>query len=102
SLDDALRELQLEPIHGPFRAIFADGLTVAVLDGVATPAQLDELERRVAALLAAVAEATGGDGDADPIAARIRESAQRAFVGMAVSAEDAGFAAAAAVADTDP
>ncbi len=36
SLDDALRELQLEPIHGPFRAIFADGLTVAVLDGVAT------------------------------------------------------------------
>ena len=26
SLDDALRELQLEPVHGPFRAIFADGL----------------------------------------------------------------------------
>ena len=31
SLDDALRELQLEPVHRPFRAIFADGLTVAVL-----------------------------------------------------------------------
>ena len=26
SLDDALRELQLEPVHGPLRAIFADGL----------------------------------------------------------------------------
>ena len=64
SLDDALRELQLEPIHGPFRAIFADGLTVAVLDGVATSAQLDELERRVVAFLSAVAEATGVDGDA--------------------------------------
>ena len=38
SLDDAMRELQLEPIHAPFRAIFADGLTVAVLDGVATTA----------------------------------------------------------------
>ena len=26
SLEDALRELQLEPVHVPFRAIFADGL----------------------------------------------------------------------------
>ncbi len=103
SLDDALRELQLEPIHGPFRAIFADGLTVAVLDGVATAAQLDELERRVAAFLAAVAEATGVNGDAAAIAKRVRERAQRAFVGMAVSAEDAGFAAAAALlAGPDP
>ena len=97
SLDDALRELQLEPIHGPFRAIFADGLTVAVLDGVATSAQLDELERRVVAFLSAVAEATGVDGDPAAIAKRIRARAQRAFVGMAVSAEDAGFAAAAAL-----
>jgi hypothetical protein len=97
SLDDALRELQLEPIHGPFRAIFADGVTVAVLDGVATSAQLDELERRVVAFLAAVAEATGVDGDPVDIAKRIRARAQRAFVGMAVSAEDAGFAAASAL-----
>jgi hypothetical protein len=97
SLDDALRELQLEPIHGPFRAIFADGLTVAVLDGVATSAQLDELERRVVAFLSAVAEATGVDGDPAAIAKRIRARAERAFVGMAVSAEDAGFAAAAAL-----
>ena len=81
SLDDALRELQLEPIHGPFRAIFADGLTVAVLDGVATTAQLDELERRVAVFLSAVAEATAVDGDPIAIAARIRERAERAFVG---------------------
>jgi hypothetical protein len=102
SLDDALRELQLEPIHGPFRAIFADGLTVAVLDGVATKAQLDELERRVTVFLSAVAEATGVDGDPAEIASRIRARAERAFVGMAVSAEDAGFAAAAmAVADAD-
>jgi hypothetical protein len=105
SLDDALRELQLEPIHGPLRAIFADGLTVAVLDGVATSRQLDELERRVQVFLAAVAEATGVDGDSHAIAARIRERAERAFAGMAVSAEDAGFAAGAAretaVADED-
>ena len=52
SLDEAMRELQLEPIHGPMRAVFADGLTVAVIDGVATPDQLTELEapdRRVPA-----------------------------------------------------
>jgi glycosidase len=96
SLDDALRGLQLEPIHAPFRALFADGLTVAVMDGVATKAQLDELERRMAGFLAAIAEGTGVDGDPAPVTAEIRERAERAFVGMAVSAKDAGFAAAAA------
>ena len=105
SLDDALRGLQLEPIHAPFRALFADGLTVTVMDGVATKSQLDELERRVAAFLAAIAEGTGVHGDPAPIAKEIRERAERAFVGMAVSAEDAGFAAAAAAEahrDRDP
>ena len=103
SLDDALRGLQLEPIHAPFRAIFADGLTVAVMDGVATPAQLAELEERFAAFLAAIAEGTDVDGDPAPIAAEVRKRAERAFVGMAVSAEDAGFAAAAAAdAELDP
>ncbi|MEO8572217.1 MAG: alpha-amylase family glycosyl hydrolase, partial [Chloroflexota bacterium] len=95
SLDEALRELQLEPIHGPFRALFADGLTVAVLDGVATTAQLGELEARLRAFLAAVAEATNVDGDPGPLAAAIRRRAERAFVGMAVSAADAKFAAGA-------
>ncbi len=28
SLDDALRELQLEPVHGPLRALFAGGLVI--------------------------------------------------------------------------
>ena len=60
SLEDALRELQLEPVHVPFRAIFADGLTVAVIDGVATTAQLDELERRFAAFLRAIADGDRG------------------------------------------
>ncbi len=64
SLDEAMRELQLEPIHGPMRAVFADGLTVAVIDGVATPDQLADLEERIAAFLRAIAEATGVTGDA--------------------------------------
>ena len=50
SLDDALRELQLEPVHAPLRAVFDDGLVAAVLDGTADRADLDELEERFAAL----------------------------------------------------
>ena len=61
---------QLEPVHVPLRAIFADGLTVAVIDGVATRRAARELERRFVAFLRAVAEATGVDGD--PVADRGR------------------------------
>ena len=61
SLEDTLRELQLEPVHAPLRAIFANKLVSAVLDGTARPAALDKLERRFAAFLAAVSEATGVD-----------------------------------------
>jgi glycosidase len=96
SLDDALRELQLEPVHVPFRSIFADGITIAVLDGVATPAQLEELERRLAAFFTAVATATGVTGDAVALASEVRARTERAFVGMAPSEADADLASAAA------
>ena len=96
SLDEALAQLQLEPVHAPLREVFADGLTVAVIDGVASRPQLDELERRFAAFLGAIAAATGVDGDPGAIAAQVRTRAERAFVGMAPSAEDAERAAAAA------
>ena len=85
SLEEVFRQLQLEPVHLPFRAIFADGLTVAVMDGVATRTQLRELERRFMAFLRAIAAATGVDGDPAPIAAELRDGAERAFVGMAIS-----------------
>ena len=64
SLDEALREMQLDPVHAPLRAIFADGLVGSVVDGTATDAQLDELERRFASFLEAVGAATGVEGDA--------------------------------------
>jgi glycosidase len=89
SLDDALRELQLEPVHAPFRAIFADGLAAAVMDGAATEVQLDELEHRVAAFLAAIAAATGVDGDPAAIATEVRGLAERTFVGRMSSTTDA-------------
>ncbi len=79
SLDDAFRELQLEPVHGPLRAIFTDGAVRAVVDGTATPAQLDDLEGRFTAFLAAVADATGVTGDPATIAAGARERVGIAF-----------------------
>jgi hypothetical protein len=96
SLDDAMREIQLEPVHVPFRSLFADGLTIAVMDGVATGAQFDDLERRLAGFLESVATATGVDGDPAALAGEIRGRTERAFVGMAPSAADAKAKAKAA------
>ncbi len=79
SLEDALRELQLEPVHAPLRAIFADGLVSSVLDGTAKPAAFDELERRFATFLAAVAEATGVPGDPVAVAAAVRRRVEVAL-----------------------
>ena len=73
SLDEALRELQLGPIHVPLRAIF-DGPEVArVLAGGAPAATLDVLEGRSVDFLGAVATATGVTGDPVAVAAAIRE-----------------------------
>ena len=85
SLEEALRELQLEPVHGPLRALFAEGRVAAVLRGRAGPADLDCLEERLAALLAAVAVTTdverrpGGDREPDPAGRRerLRRGARR-------------------------
>jgi len=93
SLDDALRELQLEPVHRPFRRLFADGLVRAVLDGRATPQELDELEARYAAFLAATAEATGVAGDPVALASATRDRIARVFGVAADVADPAGRAA---------
>jgi glycosidase len=93
SLEDALRELQLEPVHAPFRAIFRDGLVSAVLDRTTTPAQLDELERRFASFLAALAEATGVDGDPSALAVQTRDRAASVLTG-ADAPDDRGDRAA--------
>jgi hypothetical protein len=79
SLEEALVELQLEPVHGPLRAVFDDGHVAAVLDGTAAEADLDALEDRLAALLRAIAAATGVTGDPITTAARIRDEAAAAY-----------------------
>ena len=58
SLEDTLRELQLEPVHAPLRAIFANKLGSAVLDGTARPATL----RRAGAPVRGIPR-RGGGGD---------------------------------------
>jgi hypothetical protein len=81
SLDDAMREVQLEPVHAPLRAVFAGGLAAALIDGIATAGQLDTLEARFAEFLSAVAAATAVEGDAAAIATEVRRRTERIFVG---------------------
>jgi glycosidase len=79
SLDEALRELQLEPVHGPFRSLFAGPQVGALLDGSAGQGDLDVLESRFASFLAAVAAATGVAGDPAALAAATRRRTREAF-----------------------
>jgi glycosidase len=83
SLDEALVELQLEPVHAPLRALFDEGHVAAVLDGAAVDTDLDALEDRLAGLLRAIAAATGVTGDPITTAARIREEAAAAYIDAA-------------------
>ena len=85
-----MRELQLEPVHAPLRAVFAGGLVGAALDGGTGEADLDELERRFRTFLAALATATGVAGDPGVVAAGIRARAERILGGVrsGATAED--------------
>ncbi len=88
SLDEAMREIQLEPVHGPLRAIFADGLVRAMLDGEAGVAHLDEIERRHRAFLEALAEATELAGEiAGSLAAATRTRTERVFTSLTPAIE---------------
>ncbi|HEY6013987.1 MAG TPA: alpha-amylase family glycosyl hydrolase, partial [Candidatus Limnocylindrales bacterium] len=80
SLEDALRELQLEPVHGPLRDAFGGGLGGSIIiDASPSEADLAELETRAAAFLGALAEATGVAGDAAILAAAIRRRTEAAL-----------------------
>ncbi|HYH91899.1 MAG TPA: hypothetical protein VD763_01980, partial [Candidatus Saccharimonadales bacterium] len=83
SLEDAMRELQLEPVHAPLRAVFDGPAVGRVLDGRADATDLATLERRFAAFLAAVAEATRVEGDPAVAATDVRERTGRGFAAAA-------------------
>jgi glycosidase len=67
SLEDALRELELEPVHAAIRALAAtSGMVELVRDG--RPVDADAIEGSQAALARSVAEATGTTGDPGRVA----------------------------------
>jgi hypothetical protein len=79
SIDDALRELALEPVLTPFRDLVNPGTFRRLLDNrIREPkvqvnvAALDETEQKMLALLRAVKRFAGGTGDEMAIAAATR------------------------------
>jgi glycosidase len=97
SLDAALRDLQLEPVHAPLRAIFDGGQVTAVLDGLATSDDLDVLEGRFATFLRGVADATGVAGVAGDSAGLATSIRERTTTGFADHASGLGRADRAAL-----
>ena len=83
SLDDALVEQQLEPVHAPLRALFEGGHVAAIIEGSAGSADIDALEERVVALLAATAESTGVGGDPVAVAGEVRDLVAEALLSPA-------------------
>jgi hypothetical protein len=81
SLEASLRDLQLEPVHAPLRALFTGDAVNAIVGGRPTATELDALQAGLRDVLAAVAEATGlaGAGDPATIAAGVRARAEPAF-----------------------
>jgi hypothetical protein len=83
SLDEALVEQQLEPVHAPLRALFEGGLVAAIIEGSAGSADTDALEERAAALLSATAESTGVGGDPVAVAGEVRDLVAEALLAAA-------------------
>jgi glycosidase len=93
SVEEAMRELQLEPVHMPLRAVFADGLGRLAMEGRASGASLAELERRLGAFFDAICRATGVDGDARALARQTRERIEGVFGGPLAPDDQLGRAA---------
>ena len=93
SLDEALRETRLEPVHAPLLAIFDGPHLGAILDGRATTADLEVLEERVATFLAAVADATGVQGETRSLAGAIRQRTAATIAALEPKADRADRAA---------
>ena len=89
SLESALRDQQLEPVHARLRAAFAGGHVAAVVAGTASEADHAALQDRFADLLAAIAAATAVRGGIDPgaLAAAVRERAVAGFAASALEPE---------------
>ncbi|MBN2149058.1 MAG: alpha-amylase [Anaerolineales bacterium] len=88
SIDEALKEIFLQPVHGPFRELVNAGffrwvITNRLQAGKATPevlgehqpeAILEEAEDKAARLLSEIVQLTQGSGDAAGIAASMKQT----------------------------
>ena len=78
SIDEALREIILQPLHQPYRALVNGvsftGLLAAYTAGQPDAALLETVEAPLLALLVEVKRYGGGDGDEAAVAAEIRAS----------------------------
>jgi hypothetical protein len=83
SLEEALREVQLEPVHAPLRALFeAPAIRDLLDDRPVTDAGHVDLAARMAAFYASIAEATALTISADAVVELAGVMADRAEVGL--------------------
>ena len=82
SIDEALREVFLQPVLGPYKEIVNAGMFRYLLDArgeTPNPAALEEAARKMLALLRAVKDFTGGNGDEAAVAREVREELETAL-----------------------
>lgn len=83
SIDDALRELRLQPIHQPFRELVNAGTLRRLLEARSRPRKrqtwfgsdaelLDSIQQKYLRLVRAIKQFSGGSGDAIELAAQMR------------------------------
>ncbi len=78
SLEESMRELQLEPVHLPLREIVSGDAARSIVDGRPTGADFGDLDAALVPFLDALADATGVVGDVGRVAAAIRSRTDRA------------------------
>ncbi|MHB9105514.1 MAG: alpha-amylase family glycosyl hydrolase [Armatimonadota bacterium] len=82
SIEEAMREVFLQPVHGPYKELVNAGMFRYLLDSRGeepNPAALDEAEEKMQSLLRAVKDFTGGNGDEAAIAREVREELEAAL-----------------------
>ncbi len=75
SIDEALREIFLQPVHGPYKSLVNGDLFTrlfAARGATPDPALLDDVTARAATLLRAVASFTGVDAPPETLAGEVR------------------------------
>ncbi|MFP5343364.1 MAG: alpha-amylase family glycosyl hydrolase [Candidatus Limnocylindria bacterium] len=91
SLEGTLRDLQLEPVHGPARDLFGGPEVAALLVDAAAAIDLGSMAERYERLLTAIAEATGLTGATDPagLAAAVARRSELALAHLRATTESA-------------